>query len=227
MQAISRAYSQTRDECVPEYERKLAAATPAQKPEQLELIGVLMSHGEEWSSAEGYLRQAEAAGRNVDRELGRTAFRRGNFDEARTRLGRVLARTPGDWDTLADLASIDAEEGNYAAAALKLEKSVAGDPYRLEVVKALGRALGKSSREGEGFYWFGRASELEGDNRQAIAYLKRAMAALPSNDRLKADIARRSEKLGERLQEQAVEDKQNGQHRGPNGEPVGPPTHPR
>jgi len=224
MQTIARAWSQSRDECVPEYERRLASATPEQKPEALELLGVLMSHGEEWGSAEKYLREAEAAGRNVDRELGRTAFRRGNFSEARTRLNRVLARTPGDWDTLTDLASMDAEEGNYAAAAIKLEKSVAGEPYRVEVLRALGRALGKSSREGEGFYWFGRASELEADNRQAIAYLKRSMAALPANHALKADIARRSEKLGERLQEQHVEDKQQGQRRGPNGEPIGPPT---
>ncbi len=223
MQAIARAWSQTRDQCVPDYEKRLAAATPEQKPEALELLGVLMSHGEEWGSAEKYLREAEGAGRNVDRELGRTAFRRGNFSEARTRLGRVLARSPGDWDTLADLASMDAEEGNYAAAALKLEKSVAGEPYRVEVLRALGRALGKSSRAGEGFYWFGRASELEGDNRQAIAYLKRSMAALPPSHELKTDIAKRSEKLGERLQEQAVVDKQEGQRRGPNGEPIGPP----
>ena len=224
MQAIARAYSQTREQCVPEYERRLAAATKEQRPEALELLGILMSHGEEYNSAEKYLREAEAAGRNVDRELGRTAFRRNNFAEARTRLNRVLARTPGDWDTLADLASIDIEEGNYAAAATKLERSVAGEPYRADVLRALGRALGKSSREGEGFYWLGRASQVEGDNRQALAYLKRAMAALPQNDRLKADIARRSEKLGEKLQEQVVEDKQQGQRRGPSGEPIGPPT---
>jgi predicted Zn-dependent protease len=224
MQAIARATSQTRDDCVPDYERRLANAKPEEKAEALELLGVLMSHGEEWGSAEKYLREAEAAGRNVDRELGRTAFRRGSFSEARTRLGRVLARTPGDWDTLADLASMDAEEGNFAAAAQKLEKSVAGEPYRVEVLRALGRALGKSQREGEGFYWFGRASELEGDPRQAIAYLKRSMAALPASHALKADIAKRSEKLGERLQEQAVVDKQEGQRRGPSGEPIGPPS---
>jgi predicted Zn-dependent protease len=229
-QAIARAYSQSREQCVPEYERALAAATPEQRPEALELLGVLMSHGEEYGSAEKYLREADAAGRNVDRELGRTAFRRGSFDEARTRLGRVLARHPGDWDTLADLAAIDAEEENFAAAATKLERSVAGEPYRIEVLRALGRALGKSSREGEGFYWFGRASELEGDHRQAIAYFKRALAALPRNqsktEKMKDDIVARSKKLGEKLDREAVEDRQQGQRRGPDGVPVGPPRHP-
>jgi len=226
MQAIARAYSQSRDECVPEYERRLAQATKEQRPEALELLGILMSHGEEYNSAEKYLREAEAAGRNVDRELGRTAFRRNNFGEARMRLNRVLAATPGDWDTLVDLAAMDAEEGNHAAAATKLEKSVAGEPYRADVLRALGRALGKSSREGEGFYWFARASQVEGDNRQAIAYFKRAMAALPPSDRLKADIERRSEKLGEKLQEEEAVDKQQGQRRGPGGEPLGPPRNP-
>lgn len=223
MQAIARAYTQTRDQCVPEYERRLAQASKAERPEALELLGVLMAHGEEYASAEKYLREAEAAGRNVDRELGRTLYRRNNFDEARTRLLRVLARTPGDWDAMADLAAMDAEQGNYAAAAQMLEKSVAAEPYRADVVRALGRALGKSKREGEGFYWFGRASELDGDNRQAIAYFKRAMAALPEGDRLKGDIERRSAKLGERLEEQAAEDRKNGQRRGPGGEPIGPP----
>ncbi len=224
MQAISRAYTQTRDQCVPDYERRLAQASPAGRPEALELIGVLMTHGEEYGAAEKYLREAEAAGRNVDRELGRTLYRRGNFDEARTRLKRVLARTPGDWDAMADLATIDAEQGNYAAAAQMYEKSVAAEPYRADVLRALGRSLGRSKREGEGFYWFGRASELDGDNRQAIAYFKRAMAALPEGDRLKGDIERRSAKLGERLEEQAAEDRKNGQRRGPGGVPIGPPT---
>ncbi|MFN2426299.1 MAG: M48 family metalloprotease, partial [Candidatus Binatia bacterium] len=223
MQAIARAYSQTRDECVPLYERRLATASKEDRPEALELLGILMSHGEEYGSAEKYLREAEAAGRNVDRELGRTAFRRGQFGEARTRLGRVLARHPNDWNTLADLAAMDTEDGNHAAAAIKLERSIAGEPHRADTMRALGRALGKSSREGEGYYWLARASEVDSDNRQAISYFKRAMAALPANDRLKADIERRSEKLGERLQEQVSEDRRQGQRRGPGGEPLGPP----
>lgn len=212
-QAISRAYSQTRQECVPYYERALAEATPEQRPEALELIGIVMSHGEEYGSAEKYLREAEAAGRNVDRELGRTAFRRGHFEEAKTRLTRVLKKNPGDWDTLADLASIDIAEGNFAAAAVKLERSVAEEPYRAEVDHALGRALGKSGQPGPGFYWIGRGTELQGNHRQAIVYYKRALEALPRGDdaaglkanALRADIVKRSEKLGEKLDKEAAE----------------------
>jgi len=202
-QAIARAYSQSREECVPDYERALAAATPAQRPEALELIGILMSHGEEYATAEKYLREAESAGRNVDRELGRTAFRRGDFADARARLNRVLAKTPDDWDTLADLASMDTEDGNHAAAAEKLRKSVLLEPYRVDVVRALGRALGKSSREGEGFYWLGRAGQLTGDMRQAIEYYKRAMGLLPSDNpkdnRLRDDIVVRSQRIGDEI----------------------------
>jgi predicted Zn-dependent protease len=224
--AIARAYTQSRDQCVPLYERALAQAPPEKRAEQLELLGILMSHGEEYLTADKYLREAEAAGRNVDRELGRTAYRLANFAEARTRLNRVLAKSPDDWDTLADLAAMDAEEGNYAAAAQKLEKSVAAEPYRIDVLRALGRALGKSSREGEGFYWFGRASELEGNNRQAIEYFKRSLSMLPKGDKLTSDIGKRSEKLGERLEQEHIEDKQAGQRRAPDGTPVGPPMHP-
>ncbi|MFN2375757.1 MAG: M48 family metalloprotease [Candidatus Binatia bacterium] len=224
VQAIARANSQSRDECVPLYERALAKATPKERPVALELLGILMSHGEEYGSAETYLREAEAAGRNVDRELGRTAFRRGNFEEARQRLGRVLARHPGDWDTLADLAFIDIQEDNHAAAAEKLERSVAGEPYRVDVLRALGRSLGKSGREGEGFYWFGRASEMVADNYQAISYYKRALEILPANSPSRVDIGKRSERLGEKLNEQKAEDVQQGQRRDPSGDPIGPPT---
>ncbi len=230
-QAIARAYTQSRDQCVPEYERAVANASPEQKPEALELLGILMSHGEEYGTAEKVLREAEAAGRNVDRELGRTAFRRGHFEEARARLNRVLAKTPDDWDTLADLAAMDNEDGNYAAAATKLERSVTLDPYRPDVLRAFGRALGKSSREGEGFYWFGRASETEGDHRQAIAYFKRSLAALTKdgggkNDMLRDDMVTRSEKLGEKLDDEAAEHRREGQRTGPNGEVIGPPASP-
>ena len=226
-QTIARAYSQTREQAVPDYERKLAAAKPEERPEALELIGILMSHGEEYGTAEKYLREAEAAGRNVDRELGRTAFRRGNFPEARTRLNKVIAKTPGDWDTLADLAAMDIQDGDHAAAAEKLERSVALEAYRVDVVRALGRALGKSGREGAGFYWVGRASELDGNPRQAVDYYKRSMATLPKGDAksetLRQDITKRSERLGEEIKEQTAEARREGQPTTPDGTPVGPP----
>ncbi|HXC52725.1 MAG TPA: M48 family metalloprotease [Candidatus Limnocylindrales bacterium] len=229
-QAIARAYSQSRDQCVPEYERALAAAKPADRPEALELLGILMSHGEEYVTADKYLREAEAAGRNVDRELGRTAFRRGNFPEARTRLNRVLVKTPADWDTLADLAAMDTQEGNYAAAAEKLERSVAGEAYRADVLLALGRALGKSSREGEGFYWVGRASEVQGNPRQAVEYFKRSLAALPKNDpnmdKIRQDMIKRSERLGEEIHDKSVEAQKQGQRTAPDGTPIGPAPQP-
>lgn len=230
-QAIARAYSQRRDACVPEYERAVATAKPADKGEALELLGILMSHGEEYGTAEKVLREAETLGRDVDRELGRTAFRRGLFDEARERLGRVMTKTPQDWDTLADLAAMDSEEGKYAAAEEKLSKSIALEPYRVEVLKAEGRALAKLQREGEAFYWYGRAMQLQGDVRQAVANYKKAMAALPAGDpaaqKLKDDITRRSEKLGEKLVEEKTEAQRQGQRTMPDGTPVPMPTVPQ
>lgn len=230
-QAIARAYSQSRDQCVPEYERAVQMAPPEKKGEALELLGILMSHGEEYSTADRVLREAEKAGRNVDRELGRTAYRRNNFPEARERLGRVIAKTPDDWDTLADLASMDFEDRQYDAAAKRLARSIALEPYRPDVLRLNGRALAKLKREGEGFYWYGRASQVEGDARQAVAYYKKAMAALPAGDAaaaaLKDDMVKRSEKLGEKIQEERVEAQRQGQRTMPDGTRVPVPGAPR
>lgn len=209
-QAIARGNAQTRDQVVPEYERNLAQAPPDKKADALEFLGVMMAHGEEYRTADGYLRQAEAAGRNVDRELGRTEFRRGNFAEARTRLDRVIAKSPDDWDTLADLASIDSEEGKFEDAVVKLTRSVELEPYRRDVLRALGRALAKTERESAGFYWFGRASEIDGDPRQAVIYYRRSLTGLPAKDPLREDIVKRMDKLGEALDEQEAEIARNG-----------------
>ncbi|HEY2775714.1 MAG TPA: M48 family metalloprotease [Candidatus Binatia bacterium] len=221
-QAIARAYSQSRDQCVPEYERKLEAATPAQRPEYLELIGILMSHGEEYDSAEKYLKEAESSGRNVDRELGRAEYHLGHFDEARTRLNRVIEKTPQDWDTLADLASIDAQEGNYAAASIKLKKSVELEPYRANVLLAYARSLGKSGHEDQGMYWMGRTSEAQGASRQAIEYYKKSLEKLAKDDPLRDDIKKRTDKLGEHIiKDNAEQGGGPGAPGGPAGGPVG------
>lgn len=230
-QAIARAYSQSRDQCVPEYERAVAAAAPAQKGESLELLGILMLHGEEYGTAEKVLREAEAAGRNVDRELGRALFRRNNFAEARERLGRVMAKTPDDWDSLSDLASMDSEDGRYEDAAKKLQRSIALEPYRADVLRAYGRSLAKLTREGEGFYWYGRASQVDGDARQAVAYYRKSIAALPAEDpiaqRLRDEMIQRSEKLGEKIKEEKIEAQREGQRTMPDGTPVPTPGQPR
>jgi len=224
VQAIVRGYAQTREQAVPDFEKALAAATPEQRPVALELIGVLMAHGEDYALAEKHLREAEAAGRNVDRELGRTAFRRGRLAEARERLERVLARTPGDWDTLADLAAIDYEEGAFDKAAEKYERSVALESYRVGVLQNFARALGKSGREGAGFYWFGRAGEMRGNNVLALSHYRRAVRELPKDDPLREDIERRSEKLGDVIkQEEAERGRSGGSSRLPPGSDPGAP----
>lgn len=224
-QAIARGYAQTREQAVPDFERALAAASPSERPVALELIGVLMAHGEDYALAEKYLREAEAAGRNVDRELGRAAFRRGNFEEAKTRLERVLAASPGDWDTLADLGNIAFQEKRYADATDLLERSVDLAPYRRDVLRSLGLALGKDGKEGPGFYWFGRAGELDVRREQAIVYYRKALDALPADDPLREDIKKRAEKLGEILEEEEKERERVEGRRAPGGLP--PPPVPR
>jgi predicted Zn-dependent protease len=199
VRAISRAVSQTREQVVPDYERMLAAASPEDRPVALELIGVMMTHGEDWTLAEGYLEQARAAGRNVDRELGRVYLRRGKFDEARPLLEARVAAEPADWNALADLGMLDYQQDRLAEAAGRLEKSLELDEWRPDVARTLGRALGKADRPGAGFYWFARASEMEGDLMAALTYYRKASEQLDATDPLAGKSGERAEELAEEL----------------------------
>ncbi|HYB98023.1 MAG TPA: M48 family metalloprotease [Candidatus Limnocylindrales bacterium] len=209
-QAIARGYAQTREEAIPDYERALAQATPQQRPEALELIGVLMTAGEDWGLAEKYLREAEAAGRNVDREMGRVALRSGRLDEARTRLERAHKKDPADWDVLAELGTIDYQEGRMKQAVERLQASVDAESYRPDVLQTLARALGKTGKEGAGFYWFARTAEIQGQLPQAMVYYRRAMDALPADDPLREKIVKRGKELGDEIREEREERRREG-----------------
>lgn len=195
VQAIARANAQTRKEAVPDYERALAAATPQQRPEALELIGVLMAAGEDYTPAIGYLEEAEKAGRNVDRELGRSYLRKGRLEDARPRLMRAAAAAPKDWNALADLGDLHYQLGEYQPSVDAYRKAVTAYPWLPDVEQSLGRALNKAGKVGEAFYWYGRASELQGQPAQALSYYQQAEKSLPPVDPLKGDLDGRIEKL--------------------------------
>jgi predicted Zn-dependent protease len=196
VQAIVRAYSQTRKQAVPDYERALAEATPTERPAALEMIGVLMAHGDDYALAIEYLEQAEKAGRNVDRELGRSYLRKGRLADARPRLLRTVAAAPGDWNALADLGDLHYQAGDFDASVVMYRKAVAAYPWLPEVERALSRALNKAGKTGEAFYWYGRASEFEGQPYQAVGYYQKAIETLPANDPLKTDVEQRLARLG-------------------------------
>ncbi|MFT4569928.1 MAG: putative Zn-dependent protease [Hyphomicrobiaceae bacterium] len=197
--AVARAVAQTREQVVPDYERQLALATPEERPQALELIGVMMTHGEDWMLAEGYLEQARDAGRSVDRELGRVYLRRGKFDEARPLLEAAVKASEGDWNALADLGTLDYQQGRFVDAQRRLEKSFELDPWRPEVVRSLGRTFGKAGNPGAGFYWFGRASEIQGDFEGALGYFRKAADQLSDDDPLATKANEKVETLTEEL----------------------------
>jgi tetratricopeptide (TPR) repeat protein len=187
--AIARASSQTRHAAVPDYERGLATASPPDRPGALELIGLLMLHGEDYVLAKKYLSEAEAAGRNVDRELGRALLRTGDLDGARTRLRRALASDAKDWNVLSDIGVLEYQAGNYEDAVANLTRSLELDPYRPEIERSLGRAHEKAGRTGRGYYHFAKASELERSDAQAHTYYKKALEALDPNDPLRNKVS--------------------------------------
>ncbi len=195
VQAIARANSQTRKEAVPDYERAVTNAKPADRPAAWEMLGVLMTHGDDYALAIGYLEQAEKAGRNVDRELGRCYLRKGRLDDALPRLQRAVAVAPGDWNALADLGDLHYQRGEFDSAVKVYRKAVAAYPWLPEVERSLSRALNKAGKVGEAFYWYGRASEFEGQAVQAFGYYQKAAETLSANDPLRTDVEQRLAKL--------------------------------
>ncbi len=198
--AIVRGLAQRREQVVPDFERRLAAASEAERPEAVELMGIMMAHGEDYALARGYLEEAEKLGRNVDRELGRTYARLGMGEKALPYLQRAVAAQPEDWNACADLGLVRYHNGDYAGAAESLKSSIELYPYITEVTRTLGRALGADGKEGEGFYYFGKASELEGRLEQAVGYYRKALAALPADSELKTELSERMGELEEEVE---------------------------
>lgn len=188
VQAIARGNCQTRRQAVPPYERMLSSADKSTRPGALELIGVLMTHGEDYQAAIPYLEEAARDGRNVDRELGRAYLRTGRLKDAGARLGRVIAANPQDWSALADMGETHYQEGAFAPAAELLERSYTLYPYTPSLMETLARAMDKIGRRGAGFYYLAAAAEFRGDSTQAATYYAKAAETIPASDPLKATV---------------------------------------
>jgi tetratricopeptide (TPR) repeat protein len=183
-----------------------------------------MVHGEEYETAERYLEEAEAAGRNVDRELGRAYLRDGKLDEAEKRLARRCAAEPKDYDALADLGEVYYLEGRYDGAVEKLQSSVDLYRFRPNVDRTLGRALDKAGKTGAGFYYYGAASELEGNMTVAAGYYKKAMEGLESSDPLYDKAKDRIAELEKDKPRFPVPPGMPGGQRSPLSSPLSPPS---
>jgi len=197
IQAIARANSMTRASAVPYYERRLAKSKEADKPASLELIGILMVHGDDFALGVKYLEPAEKAGRNVDRELGRAYLRRGRFDEAKLRLERAGKKNPKDWNVQGDLGGLYLEQGKFEDSVAAYKNAVELYPWPPEPKRQLARALSKAGRDGEAFYYYGVAAQFEGAATPALGYLKKADEKLPADSPLREDLNKRIEDLEE------------------------------
>jgi tetratricopeptide (TPR) repeat protein len=170
-------------------------ASEKDKPGALELLGILMVHGDEYDTGRKYLEQADAAGRNVDRELGRAYLRTGKVDDAKVRLTRHLATAPEDYDALADLGDVYYQQGAYDDAVKNLNKAVELHPYIPKVEQSLARALDKAGKTGAGFYHLGHAAEFQGDRMAALGYYQKALERLSTGDPLHAKAKKQLETL--------------------------------
>lgn len=197
VQTIVRAYSQTRREVVPDFERRLRNADASERPKAVEHFGLLMAHGEEYASAIGHLLEAQSLGRQVDRELGRAYLRSGEFAKAKPLLTAAVAREPKDWNAQSDLGELHYQRGDYDLAVAALAKAVELYPYLPATQRIYGRALNKAGRTGAAFYHYAEAAEFEGQMRSALDYYVRAREQLPADDPLRAGLAERIENLEE------------------------------
>jgi predicted Zn-dependent protease len=199
IQAIVRGYAQTREQAVGPFERRLAAASAEARPGELELIGILMAHGDDFHLAVQHLEDAEKAGRQVDRELGRAYLRKHQLDEATVRLSRAVERDEEDWNAIADLGEVYFLRQEFDESVAQLERAVELFPYRPSLMQQLGRALDKADRTGEGYYWFAQSAEFIGDVSQSLSYYKRSAEKLPADSELKEEVAEKIEALEERM----------------------------
>ncbi|MFQ5477045.1 MAG: M48 family metalloprotease [Candidatus Binatia bacterium] len=188
---IARAMSQTREQAVPVYERRLSRADEISRPAELELIGLLMLHGEEYVMAEKYLSEAEKLGRSVDRELGRALLRRGKYEAARSRLIRAVASDDEDWNALEDLGELDYLQGDFQHAIERLESSFKMFPWRPQAARTLARALDRVGKRERGFFYLATASDLEAKKLQALSYYKQSLPGLEENGEERAKAANR------------------------------------
>ena len=195
IQAIVRAYSQTRKEAVPDFEKRLTDAGASDRPRALELIGILMAHGDEYSTAVGHLEEARSAGRSVDRELGRSYLRLGKFEKAEPLLKRATEADPSDWNARADYGELLYQLQRYEAAIEHLDKAVEAYPYVPLTREVLARALNKADKTGAAYFHYGAAADFRGDARAALRYYKRAADDLPKDDPLREDLDEKIERL--------------------------------
>lgn len=193
--AIARANAQTRRQAVAPYERDVAAASPEQRGKALELLGLLMVHGEDYELGRRHLEEAERLGRPVDRELGRAYLRTGDFEKALPRLERVVAKSPRDWNAAADLGEVYHQVGDHDAAVRELERAHQLYPYKPALLQTLGRALDKAGRTGAGFFYYGVAAEMMGDRDRALVYYLKATAVMTADDPLVVALSKRREAL--------------------------------
>jgi predicted Zn-dependent protease len=177
--AVARGTSQRRAKAVGDYEAAVSSADAGEERlSAVEMAGVLMVHGEDYSTALAYLREAVAGGRDMDRELGRTLLRLGEYDEALPLLKRAVEKRPGDWDALADLGEAHYRLSDAEQAVAALEKSWELSPWRPRVAESFARALDQAGKRERGYYFLAVVAETTGRLDRALLYYRKALPGL-------------------------------------------------
>lgn len=114
------------------------------------------------------------------REQGRAELALGQFEAAAATLAAFVADRP-DPVALGELGRAEEARGRVEAAIERYREAVVLAPFWEPVQRSLGRLLGRTGREGEGFDHLAEAALARGDLRQALEWFEQAESRLPSD----------------------------------------------
>jgi TolB-like protein/Flp pilus assembly protein TadD len=183
-------------------ERELSeAAGLATNPAQA-LLGLARAHEAlgRLVDAEADLARARAADPNdwrIPSQLGAILFRSGRADEAARAFAEVTARTPESPDAHAHLGAALLMAGDFAAATVALERSVALGPSQV-ALSNLGTVAFYQGRFETSAGWFRRAAEAAPGDHELWGNLGDALTFWPGHAAEAAEAYRRAVPLAEK-----------------------------
>ena len=182
VQTIIRMSRQGRETVVKEFE-KLAQQNP-ESAEQLYLLGFAQQLQGQLAEAQRSFEQSRRIrpdNPGLQRDLGRLYGQRGDFSASRQAFDRALALEPKEPLTFLYLGEMLEKSGDLRSAAGAYINAMNLAPLWDRPPTRLGMVYGKLDRQGDGYYYLGRAHALQDEDERALADYERAIKIAGEN----------------------------------------------